>query len=66
MAIAISNGRRGSAHINDLVALVAVWVAEPPVDTSGEIVFKGYGMTMGYYAKRQETAASYDAGTQQQ
>ena len=66
MAIAISNGRRNGAHINDLMDLVAVWVAEPPVDTPGEIVFKGYGMTMGYYAKRPGTAASYEAGTQQQ
>jgi fatty-acyl-CoA synthase len=34
---------------------------EQPVGVPGEIVFKGYGMMMGYYKKPVETAASYDA-----
>jgi len=33
---------------------------EQPVDVAGEIVFKGYGMMMGYYNKPKETADSYD------
>jgi hypothetical protein len=65
MAIAVNNVRRRRANITDS-DLVEIWGAAPPVDTPGALVFKGYGMTMGYYAKRQETAASYDAGTQQQ
>jgi fatty-acyl-CoA synthase len=34
---------------------------EQPVGVPGEIVFKGYGMMLGYYKKPVETAASYDA-----
>jgi fatty-acyl-CoA synthase len=33
---------------------------ERPVDEPGEIVFKGYGMMMGYYKNPKETAESYD------
>lgn len=33
---------------------------EQPVDVPGEIVFKGYGMMMGYYNKPKETADCYD------
>ncbi len=34
---------------------------DQPVDVPGEIVFKGYGMMMGYYNKPKETADCYDA-----
>lgn len=34
--------------------------ADQPVNVPGEIVFKGYGMMMGYYNKPKETADSYD------
>jgi len=33
---------------------------EQPIGVAGEIVFKGYGMMLGYYKKPVETAASYD------
>ncbi|MGR8948230.1 MAG: AMP-binding protein [Gammaproteobacteria bacterium] len=33
---------------------------DQPIDEPGEIVFKGYGMMMGYYKKPKETADSYD------
>ena len=33
---------------------------DQPVDVPGEIVFKGYGMMMGYYNKPKETADCYD------
>lgn len=33
---------------------------ELAVDEPGEIVFRGYGMMMGYYKKPQETTACYD------
>ena len=33
---------------------------EQPVGEPGEIVFRGYGMMMGYYKKPQETADCYD------
>lgn len=34
---------------------------DQPVDVPGEMVFKGYGMMMGYYNKPKETADCYDA-----
>lgn len=33
---------------------------DQPVDAPGEMIFKGYGMMMGYYEKEKETAACYD------
>ncbi|MEM7467487.1 MAG: AMP-binding protein [Pseudomonadota bacterium] len=34
---------------------------DQPVNEPGEMIFKGYGMMMGYYKKPKETADSYDA-----